>query len=93
MNTKADSTKWTKRIPSKPGWYWEWNYGYVRVIEVYKWTYLPQDDDPMYRYGWSDKKLWVTPPSRLDSHPVPVDQFAHDTKWSGPIDEPEGDEE
>lgn len=83
------SLLWTKTIPTKAGWYWEWNFGYKRVVEVYTWHYFPKENDPSYRKGWESEDLWVTYHHTRD-HPMPVGQaFGKDTMWAGPIEEPE----
>jgi hypothetical protein len=80
--------KWTTETPTKPGWYWEYHFGYARVIEVYTWTYMPTYDDPTYRMGWANERLWVTRPHTRE-HPIPVGQaFAKDTQWAGPLEAP-----
>ncbi len=79
---------WTADKPTKAGWYWEWNFGYRRIVEVYKWTYIPKDNDLIHRYRWANEELWVTPPGTRD-HPVPVGEaFDKDTKWAGPLEPP-----
>jgi hypothetical protein len=78
---------WTKKTPTAPGWYWEYNFGYTRMVEVFTWTYFPKENDPPHRWGWDRERLWVQ--LRYTDHPVPVGQACDsDTYWSGPIDPP-----
>lgn len=72
--------KWSRKKPTKPGWYWfaSANFQPPTVVEVY------------YYKPWIKKDLAVT--SKLGD-PIVVDNFSLFCLWAGPIQVPEGGKE